>query len=119
RRAPFPGDVEHVDAPHRQAPVVADDGRHRQQVARKGRHPVKLPVAMADPLLTLRPRLSAAIEAAFGAEYAGTDPVLRRSDKGGDYQANAAMALAKRVGRPPREVAEAIVAAADLTDVVD
>lgn len=74
---------------------------------------------MADPLLTLRPRLEAAIEAAFGADYAGTDPVLRRSDKGGDYQANAAMALAKRVGQPPRDVAAAIVEHADLTGLVD
>jgi arginyl-tRNA synthetase len=74
---------------------------------------------MADPLLTLRPRLSAAIEAAFGAEYAGTDPVLRRSDKGGDYQANVAMALAKRVGGPPRDIAQSIVDRADLSDLVE
>jgi len=73
---------------------------------------------MADPLLTLRPRLEAAIEAAFGADYRGNDPVLRRSDKGGDYQANAAMALAKRVGQPPRDVAAAIVEHADLADLV-
>ena len=72
---------------------------------------------MADPLLTLRPRLEAAIQAAFGPDYAGTDPVLRRSDKA-DYQANAAMALAKRVGQPPRDVATAIVEHADLADLV-
>ncbi|MBV8693074.1 MAG: arginine--tRNA ligase, partial [Actinobacteria bacterium] len=72
---------------------------------------------MADPLLTLRPRLAAAIESAFGAEYAGTDPVLRRSDKA-DYQANAAMALAKRVGQSPRDIAQAIVDHADLAGVV-
>jgi arginyl-tRNA synthetase len=73
---------------------------------------------MADPLLTLRPRLEAAITAAFGADYAGTDPILRRSDRGGDYQANVAMALAKRVGQPPRDVAQAIVDRADLGDLV-
>jgi arginyl-tRNA synthetase len=73
---------------------------------------------MADPLLTLRPRLEAAIAAAFGAAYAGTDPILRRSDRGGDYQANVAMALAKRVGQPPRDVAQAIVDRADLGDLV-
>jgi arginyl-tRNA synthetase len=73
---------------------------------------------MADPLLTLRPRLEAAIAAAFGDEYAGTDPILRRSDRGGDYQANVAMGLAKRVGQPPREVAQAIVDHAELADLV-
>ena len=73
---------------------------------------------MADPLLTLRPRLEAAIAAAFGADYAGTDPILRRSDKGGDYQANVAMSLAKRVGQPPRDVAQAVVDHADLAGIV-
>src|SRR3954453_2128437 len=54
------------------------------------------------PLLPeLSARFAAAIETAYGAEYAGTDPVIRRSQqaKFGDFQANAAMALAKRVGR--------------------
>jgi len=62
---------------------------------------------MADPLLTLAPRFEAALSAAFGAEHARTDPALRRSTRA-DYQANVAMALAKRLGRPPREVAQAI-----------
>ena len=38
RRAALGGDVEQVDPADRQPPVVADGGRHRQQVARKGRH---------------------------------------------------------------------------------
>ncbi len=73
---------------------------------------------MPDPLLTLAPRLSAAIAAAFGPELAGFDPALRRSDRA-DYQANAAMALAKRLGKKPREVAEAIVAHLDVADVCE
>jgi arginyl-tRNA synthetase len=74
---------------------------------------------MTNPLHTLTASLTAAIEAAFGPEHAGADPVLRRSQQArfGDYQANAAMALGKVVGRPPREVADAIVAAAQLDDL--
>ena len=66
---------------------------------------------MPDPALTLVPLLQGAIGAALGDEYRDSDPVLRRStqDRFGDYQANAAMALGKTAGRPPREVAEAIV----------
>ena len=37
----------------------------------------------------------------------------------GDFQANFAMPLAKRVGRKPRELAEEIAAAADLSDLFD
>ena len=63
---------------------------------------------MPDPLLTLASRFSDAIAAAFGADHAGTDPVVRRSDRA-DYQANAAMALAKKLGQSPRDVAAAIL----------
>ena len=42
--------------------------------------------------------------------------MLRASDRA-DYQANGALALAKRLGPPPRQVAEAVVAAAALGDV--
>jgi arginyl-tRNA synthetase len=74
---------------------------------------------MANPVATLHKRLSRAIETALGAEFAGADPVLRRSGQPqhGDYQANAAMALSKQLGRPPREVAAAIVDALEVTDL--
>ncbi|WP_437778135.1 arginine--tRNA ligase [Sorangium sp. So ce1097] len=68
---------------------------------------------MADPVHALARALQAAITAAFGAEHAATDPSLRRSSHA-DYQANAAMALGKRLGKPPREVAAAIVANLDV-----
>ena len=75
---------------------------------------------MPDPLLAIRPRLQQAVAAVLGPEHADADPVLRRSDRPGvDYQANAAMALAKRAGRNPRELADAIVAAAELDDLID
>jgi arginyl-tRNA synthetase len=70
------------------------------------------------PLAVVGARLSAAIEAAFGTEYAGEDAVLRPSQHA-DAQANAAMALAKRVGQAPRDVATAILEHAAIDDVVE
>ncbi|HEV3268790.1 MAG TPA: arginine--tRNA ligase [Acidimicrobiales bacterium] len=63
---------------------------------------------------TLRNRL----QGAFDALETGADPVLRTSDRG-DYQANGVMALAKRLQRAPREVAQEILAVAQLDDVAD
>ena len=56
------------------------------------------------------------LEAAFDRIHDGADPVLRTSDRV-DYQANGVMALAKRVGRAPREVAQEIVGYLDLEGV--
>jgi arginyl-tRNA synthetase len=75
-------------------------------------------MADADPRTTLVPRFEAALRAAFGDELAKTDPVLRRSDRA-DYQADVAMALAKKVGKPPRDVAKAITDHLDLKDIAD
>jgi len=76
---------------------------------------------MADPAAVLAERFSSAIVAAFGAEYAGTDPVIRRSQQPqfGDYQANVAMALGKRVGAPPRDVAVRIIEHLDVDDICE
>ena len=57
--------------------------------------------------------LLARLRHAFDTVEPGADPVLRTSERS-DYQANGVMALAKRLGRTPREVAEEIVAHADL-----
>jgi arginyl-tRNA synthetase len=73
---------------------------------------------MPDPALAIRTRLEAAIEAVLGPEFAGVDPVIRPSDHA-DFQANAAMALAKRVGRNPRELAGEILAHAELDDLCE
>ncbi len=71
------------------------------------------------PVATLTSRLQSAIETVLGAEFRGADPVLRpsASPKFGDFQANAAMALGKKVGRVPRELAAAIVDALDVDDI--
>ena len=66
----------------------------------------ELPAALED-------LLGRAVVDAMGAEFAGTDPILRPAGdpRFGDYQANLAMGLAKRLKRKPRDVAEGIVAA--------
>ncbi|GAB3207035.1 arginine--tRNA ligase [Marinactinospora endophytica] len=72
---------------------------------------------MADPQEVLSHRVQSALGAAFGPEYAETDPVIRPSQFA-DFQANAALALAKRLGRKPRDVAAEIVERLDVDDVV-
>src|SRR6266700_1446552 len=62
---------------------------------------------MADLQAELAAHVRNALTAEFGAAYAQTDPLIRPSTFA-DYQSNVAMALAKRLGRQPREVAERI-----------
>ncbi len=71
---------------------------------------------MADPREVLAARVSAALAAAVGAEYAHEDPVIRPSTFA-DFQSNVALGLAKRLGRPPREIAAAIVANLGADDI--
>ncbi len=65
---------------------------------------------MSDIQQTLESLLSSAVTDAFGPEYADADPILRLAGnpKFGDYQANLAMGLAKKLGQKPRDIAEAI-----------
>src|SRR4051794_12217612 len=76
-------------------------------------------VGRRPPTVMLTERLQSAIETVLGPEHRGADPVLRRSanPQFGDYQANAAMSLAKKVGRSPRDLAQAIVDALDVLDI--
>jgi len=72
---------------------------------------------MGDPRTFLAQKFEPAMRDAFGDEHAATDPAIRRSDRA-DYQADAALALAKKLKRPPREVAEALAAKLDFGDAV-
>ncbi len=63
---------------------------------------------MADPIRVLTELLEPAFTAVAGEP---ADPVVRRSDRA-DYQADGALALAKRLGRAPRDVAADVVATA-------
>ncbi|HET6441823.1 MAG TPA: arginine--tRNA ligase, partial [Phycisphaerae bacterium] len=68
----------------------------------------------------LEKRVEAAIAAAF-PEAAEAPALLAPAQdvKFGDYQANGAMALAKRLGKKPRDVAEQIVKRLDVADVAE
>jgi len=69
----------------------------------------------------LRTRFAAAISTVSGDPPAAIDAQVRPSGdaKFGDYQCNAAMSLGKRVGQPPRAVAQRIVDAADLAGIAE
>ncbi|NJO78397.1 MAG: arginine--tRNA ligase [Cyanobacteria bacterium RM1_2_2] len=62
-----------------------------------------------------------ALVAAFGSEFAGTDPILvpASNPKFGDYQCNVAMSLSKRLGKNPREIAAAIVEHLNVDDLCE
>ena len=65
-------------------------------------------------------RVTAAIRGTFrGAADAPAIVMQAQDERFGDYQANGAMALAKRLGKNPRDVAAEILAAADLSDVAE
>ncbi|MFF0739188.1 arginine--tRNA ligase [Streptomyces sp. NPDC004111] len=66
---------------------------------------------------TVHEQLSEAVTRALPA-FAGTDPLLRPSDRA-DFQANGVLALAKRLGENPREVAERVVRAMDGATVLE
>jgi arginyl-tRNA synthetase len=69
---------------------------------------VACPWTMLDLVAALRERVAAAVRAAFGEDAAATDPAVHRSDHA-DYQADVALALARRLKRSPRDVAADLV----------
>lgn len=71
---------------------------------------------MADPLFTIAGLLRTAFAMATGLPAAEIDPVVRPSERA-DAQANGALAIARQLGKNPREVAEAVVATGLLADV--
>ena len=70
---------------------------------------------------TLTARLQQALVSAFGPDLADADPVLVPASKPefGDYQANGAMALAKRLKNKPRAIAEQIVQHLEVSDLCE
>ncbi|MCG8404397.1 MAG: arginine--tRNA ligase [Phycisphaerales bacterium] len=58
----------------------------------------------------IRAEVSDAMSAAFGDEVRGVDPLVKPAGdpKFGDYQCNAAMGLAKKLGQKPRDIAQKI-----------
>jgi arginyl-tRNA synthetase len=76
-----------------------------------------------DPVQMLSERFSAALASAFPEAGVGgvVDPQISasRNPKFGDFQCNAAMSLAKVVGKPPREVAKALLEKVDLAGIAE
>jgi arginyl-tRNA synthetase len=72
-----------------------------------------------DAATYLKTQLSLALQAAFGAEYAEADPMLvpASNPQFGDYQANVAMGLAKKLSQAPRSIAQQIVDKLDVSAV--
>jgi arginyl-tRNA synthetase len=73
---------------------------------------------MADPQQVLGARVRDALVAAYGADYADADPLIRPSSFG-DLQSNAALPLAKKLGRAPRDIAAEIVGRLDVGDICE
>ncbi len=76
---------------------------------------------MNSTIAYLTTQLDQAIVAALGADYAGTDPLLGLSSnpKFGDYQANMAMGLSKKLGQQPRVIAQSIVDSLDVSEICE
>jgi len=75
-----------------------------------------------DPVEILNARFREAMAAALGDDLPpGADPLIApsRNPQFGDFQSNAAMGLAKALGRKPREIARGIVERLDLTDIAE
>jgi arginyl-tRNA synthetase len=66
-------------------------------------------------------RVASAVDAALGLEITIEQAVIREAapEHGCDYQSNAAMALAKRVGRPSRELAQELVERLEVADICE
>lgn len=71
-------------------------------------------------LAELRDRFRTALQALDPAAGEYAEMVLPSQDaKFGDYQANCAMPLGKRLGKPPREIAQQLIEHLELTDLCD
>ncbi|OLR89644.1 arginine--tRNA ligase [Actinokineospora bangkokensis] len=76
-------------------------------------------MAYGDVGVELGARVAGALRRGLGVEITPAEAVIRPSTRpGADYQCNAAMALAKKLGTPPRQVAQAIVDNLDSADLV-
>lgn len=76
----------------------------------------------SDPMTILRARFDAALTTAFADDLPnGVDPLITgaKNPEHGDFQANVAMSLGKRLGMKPRDVAEKLVEALELDDLCD
>jgi arginyl-tRNA synthetase len=73
---------------------------------------------MADPQQVLSARVRDALVAAYGGDYADADPLIRPSQFA-DYQSNAALPLARKLGRAPRDIASEIAGHLNVDDIAE
>src|SRR6202012_4507411 len=73
---------------------------------------------MADPQQVLGARVRDALVAAYGADYAGADPLIQPSAFP-DLQSNVALPLGKTLGKAPRDIANEIVGHLDVDDITE
>jgi len=71
---------------------------------------------MADPIITIAQRLKPTFARIGGISEVDADAVVRRSDRA-DAQVNGSLALAKQLGKTPREIAQLVLDEADLSSV--
>jgi arginyl-tRNA synthetase len=83
--------------------------------------PSPTPSTDLDPVSLLAHRFRKAMAQAFPAISGDMDPLIapNKNPAAGDFQSNAAMGLSKRVGKPPRDAAKAIVAALNVDDLCE
>lgn len=76
---------------------------------------------MKSTIAHLHTAVQTALVAAFGSDFAHTDPMLvpTSNPKFGDFQANVAMSLAKPLGKAPRAIAEQILQHLDVTQLCE
>ncbi len=69
----------------------------------------------------LKTRIQQALVAAFGEDFAQSDPMIAATNdpKYGDYQVNVAMSLSKKLGKPPRQIAQDLMNKLDLGDTFE
>ncbi|MBW4613899.1 MAG: arginine--tRNA ligase [Desmonostoc vinosum HA7617-LM4] len=69
----------------------------------------------------LKLQFKQALVAAFGADFAEVDPILvtASNPRFGDYQANVALSLSKKLGKQPRAIASAIVENLDVSEICE
>jgi len=78
-------------------------------------------VQSEDPIRRLDSAFREAISSIIGEPPDGIDPMIAASANRtfGDYQANFAMGMAKRLGRPPRDLAQAVADVVDVSEVAE
>ncbi len=77
--------------------------------------------SMKSLLVTVQEAVSSALVAAFGAEYADADPLVAATNnpKFGDYQANVALSLSKKLKMAPRAIAEKIIENLEVSELAE